>query len=139
MVADRAKSGFDRWSNDPMVSRLLANMMWCLPEDSRNEATRCWSEMMESFGVEGNLMVLLGRLMRSYPGLGFELHPPGALDPKERITEPSDPPSRSREVAVIQGIKVYLATEAWRSNPSDGGVYVGNGGPGWAGKVKFLV
>lgn len=77
MVGPRESGGFDQWSNDPMISQLLANMLWCLPEDSREAATRSWSETLEAFDIGGKINVLLGRLMRSYPGLGLELHPLG--------------------------------------------------------------
>eukprot|EP00438_Fugacium_kawagutii_P004226 Skav215958 [mRNA] locus=scaffold226:1048162:1051189:+ [translate_table: standard] len=130
VVSSEEDLNFQRWSDDPLVSELLANMLWCLPDDERQEASKTWADMLSKFDAGSKVTLLLERLMRTIPELGLETKPRGGSDGHE-VPEPSDAPGRGVELTTKRGIKICLATEGWIKNPSDGGVYVGNGRPGW--------
>lgn len=134
MVND-SDANFEGWSGDRGVTELLANMLWCLLEE--------WAEMLGHFKLDGKKEILLARLVRSHPELGYEALPPGYEERIKGPPEPHDPPPRTRVLTTCRCIQVKLATEEWTKNPSDGGVYVGNGRGIWPrsnfwadGKVK---
>lgn len=91
----KADANLQGWSNDRGVIDLLANMMWCLPEDFKHEASREWVELLGQFGLDGKKEILLARLMRSHPGLGRA----------KSLPEPHDPPSRTRLLITCRGFR----------------------------------
>eukprot|EP00435_Cladocopium_sp_Y103_P017095 s450_g4.t1 len=102
-------------------------MLSLLPEDMKDAASRTWSEVMNGFEEQGNVELLLSRLMRTQDMLGFEFDAPSWRANRSRINEPEDPPARATVVQVVKGVSVLVANLAWWKNPSDGGVYVGDG------------
>lgn len=101
----KADANLQGWSNDRGVIDLLANMMWCLPEDFKHEASREWVELLGQFGLDGKKEILLARLMRSHPELGYEAMPPCGLDRAKSLPEPHDPPSRTRLLITCRGFR----------------------------------
>jgi len=122
-----AEANFEGWTSDERVTDLLSNMLGCLPEGRRDEASREWTAVLEGFSQRDKSEVLLSRLMRTRPELGNEYLRPPWTGAAEAVPEPLDPPAGGRVLEDYRGVKIILATSAWWSNPGDGGVYVGNG------------